>query len=156
MRYVRETYPQIDKEYIQTGRLKYAVFDTPIESIHGMAFIAAEATRCAGEQGKYWEMRTQLIANPQTLGQTTMHARAIGLDVSKFDGCIASGKYGDDIRKDIVQAQDAGISGTPGFLLATTDARGGLKVRRVMIGAESFGTFKAQIELALARQQGTD
>ncbi len=156
MRYVRETYPRIDKEFIETGRLKYAVFDMPIESIHTMAFLAAEAARCAGEQGKYWEMRTQLFANPQTLNQTGVHARAVGLDGPKFDACVGSGKYRDEIRRDIVQAQGAGISGTPGFVLATLDARGAVKVQRVMIGAEPFESFKAEIEVLLGRQQGTD
>src|SRR5262245_35047148 len=54
-RHSRDTFPQLDREYIQTGRLRYVVRDFPIESIHPQALKAHEAARCAGEQGKRWE-----------------------------------------------------------------------------------------------------
>src|SRR6184192_654786 len=48
-RHVRETYPQLEKEYIQTGKVKYVFRDLPLESIHKNAFKASEAAHCAGE-----------------------------------------------------------------------------------------------------------
>jgi protein-disulfide isomerase len=132
--------------------VKYALFDMPLESIHGMAFRAALASRCAGEQGKYWEMRTELFANPQTIGQTAVHAQAVGLDQAKFDACLASGKFTEDIRRDMAQAQAAGVTGTPSFLLATVGAGGELKVKRMLSGALPFANFKAQIDAVLAGQ----
>ncbi len=132
--------------------MKYALFDLPLESIHGMAFRAAQAMRCAGEQGKYWEMRTRLFTNPQALGDTAAHAQAVGLESAKLEACMASGKFTEDIRRDMEQAEKAGMTGTPSFLLATTDERGRLKVQRVLRGALPFANFKAQIDAVLSSQ----
>jgi protein-disulfide isomerase len=109
--------------------------------------------RCAGEQGKYWEMRDRLFANPQTLTQAASHAAAVGLDAARFDSCVTSGKYGPEIRKDMEQAEAAGVEGTPSFFLATADAQTGkLKPVRFITGAQPFSNFKALIDAALAGQ----
>src|SRR5262245_51573286 len=81
-KYVHETFPQIEEEYIKTGKLKYVRKDFPLESIHPNAFKAAEATRCAQEQGKGWEMHARLFNNQQQLAATNLpeHAQAVGLD----------------------------------------------------------------------------
>ncbi len=98
-------------------------------------------------------MRNRLFANPQTLDRTAAHAEAVGItDLARFDACMASAKYADDIRRDMTQAEAAGVTGTPGFLLATTDAQGGLKVKRMLAGAYPFATFKTQIDALLAAQ----
>ncbi len=47
--------------------MKYAIIDLPLESIHSAAFRGAEMVRCSGEQGKYWEMRDRLFANPRAI-----------------------------------------------------------------------------------------
>src|SRR4030095_13649300 len=94
-RHVRDTFPNIDKEYIQTGKVKYVFRDLPLESIHKNAFKAAEAGQCAGEQKKYSEMHDRLFANPTALepAMLTAHAEAIGIDSKKFQACLDSGKY---------------------------------------------------------------
>jgi protein-disulfide isomerase len=127
--------------------------DLPLESIHSAAFRGAEMVRCAGEQGKYWEMRERLFANPQTIMQAASHAAAVGLDGRQFDACLASEKHAANIRSDMSMAQAAGIEGTPTFALATTDsATGKLKVLKVLTGAQPFANFKTQIDTALGNQ----
>ncbi len=128
------------------------MFDLPLEQIHGLAFRAAVAARCAGEQGKFWEMRDQLFANPQTLGDTVGHAKAVGVNQAKFLVCLGESKFPDQIRSDMAQANGAGVVGTPTFVLATTEANGTLKVRRVVQGAPPLPTFKAQIDALLSAQ----
>jgi protein-disulfide isomerase len=133
--------------------LKYAIVDLPLESVHSAAFRGAEMVRCAGDQGKYWEMRDRLFANPQTIAQTASHAAAVGLDARSFDACLASGKFAADIRKDMAQAEAAGVQGTPSFFIAATDpATGRLKPVRFLTGAQPFANFKAQLDAALAEQ----
>jgi protein-disulfide isomerase len=131
--------------------LKYAIIDLPLESIHSTAFRGAEMVRCAGDQGKYWEMRDRLFANPQAIAQTASHAAAVGLDAQRFDACLGAGKFAGDIRKDMAQAEAAGVEGTPSFFLAVGDpATGKLKPVRFISGAQPFASFKAQIDAALA------
>jgi protein-disulfide isomerase len=153
-RHVRETDPQLAKEYLETGKLKIVFMDFPLEAIHGYAFKAAEAARCSGEQGKFWEMHDQLFRSQKTsidFSNWTAHAAAVGLNVRQFESCLSSGKYAPDIRKDVAQGVAAGVSGTPGFFLAMTDA-GSTKVEtmRFISGAQPFSAFKAQIDALLA------
>jgi protein-disulfide isomerase len=141
---------QLEKAYVQTGKMRYAIIDFPLESLHGSAFHAAEMVRCAGEQGKYWEMRDRLFANPQAIAQTAAHAAAVGLDGRRFDACLAEPKTAENVRRDMAQAQAMGVSGTPTFILAVPDAASGrLKAVRMLTGAQPFGSFKAIIDAVL-------
>ncbi|MCH7923672.1 MAG: thioredoxin domain-containing protein, partial [Nitrospinae bacterium] len=83
--------PKIEKEYIETGKVKYVFRDFPIKQLHPNAFKAAEAANCSAEQGKYWEMHARLFANQRALGPEDLsgHAEALGLDLSKFQPCLA-------------------------------------------------------------------
>jgi protein-disulfide isomerase len=131
------------------------VLDLPLESLHSAAFRAAEIVRCAGEQGKYWEMRDRMFANPQTVTQAALHGTALGLDLTRIDACLASGQAAAEIRKDMSQAAAAGVEGTPSFLLATGDPGSGkLKPLRLIVGARPYEAFKAQIDAALGDQGG--
>jgi protein-disulfide isomerase len=127
--------------------------DFPLESIHKFAFKAAEAARCAGEQGKFWEMHDRLFANQKDLEPAKPHAEAVGLDVPKFEGCLSAGKYAEAIRKDVAEGAKAGVTGTPAFFLAYTDPTSS-KVKTVvrLTGAQPYAAFKAQIDKLLAEQ----
>jgi protein-disulfide isomerase len=153
-RHFRETLPQIKKEYINTGKVKYVLRDFPIESIHRDAFKAAEAASCAGQQGKYWEMHDRLFENQNQLGveELPKHARAIGLNPSTFQECLNSGKQATEIRKDIEDGQKAGVNGTPTFFLGVQDADSQtIKVLRMIVGAQPHAQFKEAIESALSQ-----
>jgi len=79
-RFVDEVLPQLTKEYIDTGKVKYFFQDFPLD-MHAHAMNASEAALCAGEQGKYWQMHDQLFAHRDALESTnlTAYAAAIGL-----------------------------------------------------------------------------
>ena len=148
--------PQIEKEYIQTGKVKYVARDFPLESIHKEAFKAAEAGHCAGEQGKFWEMHARLYANQRALAPNNLpqYAQAIELDVPKFQQCLESGKYAAKIRQDLADGQQAGVTGTPGFFLGVTDPNDQkVKVSRVLKGAQPYTSFKAAIDDLLSSQK---
>ena len=88
-RHFSQTLPRLMTEYVKTGKVKYVLRDFPLEPIHPLAFKAAEAARCAGDQGKYWEMHGRLFSNQQALGPKDLprHAEAVGLDVTRFQEC---------------------------------------------------------------------
>src|SRR5258708_7690947 len=150
-RYMRQTYPQLESEYIKTGKVRVMMLDMPIESIHKFAFKGAEATRCAGEQGKYWEMHDRLFAKQEALEPWASHAEALGLDVAKFNACLDSGRFAASIRADVAVAQKAGVGGTPSFMLARTDPNSSkVRVLAFLVGAQPFSAFKAPIDSLLA------
>ncbi len=125
----------------------------PLESLHKLAFKAAEAVSCAGEQRKFWEMHDRLFTNQQTLESWTAHAEAVGIDVAKFEECLNSGRHDAEIRKDMAEGQKAGVTGTPTFFLAYTDPKSS-KVKTVarLTGAQPFAAFKATVDKLLAGQ----
>lgn len=151
-RHFHETLPQIEREYIKTGKVKYVLRDFPLESIHRDAFKAAEAARCAGEQRKYWEMHDRLFQNQNQLGAADLpkHTQAIGLDMILFQQCLNSGRQAEKIRKDMEDGQKAGVQGTPTFFLGVQDSDGQtIKVLRMIVGAQPYAQFKEAIEGAL-------
>ena len=150
--YVRETYPRLDRDYIKTGKVRYVFRDLPLP-VHPNAFRAAEAARCAGEQGKFWEAHDHFFANQEALNPNDWprHARALHLDTAKFDQCLMGGKYDDEIRRDVEEGQGAGIEGTPAFLIGLVEPGGArVHVRKVLFGAESYDTFKQTLDGLLA------
>ena len=152
-RHVKNTVPQLDKEYVQTGKVKYVFRDLPLESIHKNAFKASEAAHCANEQGKFWQMHDRLFDNQQALEVTklTEHATAVGVDAKKFQACLDSGKYAAEIRKDMAEADRLGVSATPTTLIAVSQPNDpNVKVVKVIRGAQSYAVFKAAFDELLA------
>ncbi len=139
-RYFQQTYPQIVKEYVDTGKVKIVFRDFPL-SFHENAQKAGEAAECAGEQGKYWEMHDKLFENQQALGIVNLkqYAKELGLNTKAFDDCLDSGKMASEIQKDFEDGQNAGVSGTPAFFI------NGI----ALTGAQPFEAFKQIIEQEL-------
>jgi len=149
-KFSRETMPQIDKDYIQTGKVRYVVMNLPLEGIHKSAFKAAEAAACAGEQGKFWEMQDRLFNNQQTIDQWKSHAEAVGLDVSKFEECLDGGREAAEVRSEMAEARKAGLTGTPAFFLAFTDAKSTtIKTVTRLVGSQPYAAFKTAIDKQL-------
>lgn len=119
--------------------------------MHKLAFKAAEASRCAGDQGQFWEMHDRLFQHQRALEPWSGHAEALGLDVAKFDECLAAGKHAKAIRADMAVASSAGATGTPSFVLGLTDPDDPKKVKglKFIRGAQPYATFKAEIDRAL-------
>jgi len=147
-RHVKDTVPQLDKEYIQTGKVKYVFQDFPLESIHKNAFKAAEAGNCAADQGKFWEMHDRLFANQSALEpkQLTEHAQAIGLDAAKFQQCLDGGKYTADVRKDLAEGGKLGVTGTPMTFIGLSQPNSKVKVLKAIRGAQTYANFKETLD----------
>jgi protein-disulfide isomerase len=150
--FVRETFPKIESTYIKTGKIRYYFRDLPL-SIHANAVPAANAARCAGEQGKFWEMHDRLFANQSALDAADLskYARQLELDPGKFKQCLSSGKYTEGIRESIAGAEKIGIDGTPAFLVGVIQPEDGqMKVVKMFVGEEPFESFKSALDSLLA------
>ena len=141
--YSRDTYPQIAKAYIETGKVKYVFRHFPL-NFHANAQKAAEAAECASEQGKFWEYHDVLFANQSALDVASLkkYASDLGLDTAKFDACLDSGRMADEVAKDAAEGASYGVTGTPAFFV------NGLKRK----GAQPFEVFQRLIEEELAKQ----
>jgi len=93
--------------------------DMPLMNIHPMAMGAAQAGRCAGEQGKFWELHDAMFADQAGLDHDGLLAKAkkLSLDEKRFEACLASEKYKAQIQQDSQEASHFGISGTPAFFI---------------------------------------
>jgi protein-disulfide isomerase len=124
-------------------QVKIVYKDFPL-SIHPNAPKAAEASRCAREQEKYWEYHDVLFANNNALEVPNLKkfAADLKLDIAKFDACLDSGKYAPEIAKDVEEGTRVGVSGTPAFFING----------RLVSGAQPFSAFQEVIEDVLAVQ----
>jgi protein-disulfide isomerase len=152
------TMREIVKEYVKTGKVKYVYRDFPIESIHPLALKAAEGARCAGEQGKYWEMHDRFFRNQSSIEVKILplHAVMLGLDVPKFQQCLDSSKYAAQVRESVAEGERAGVRGTPWFFLGLTDPNNStLRAVAYVDGAQPYTVFKEAIDklLSLPREQ---
>ena len=150
-RHTRDTYPSIEKDFIATGKLRYAMVDLPVRN-HPFAFRAAEAATCAADQKKFWEMHHLLFANQNALNPETLptYADQLGLDRTAFDECMKEGRQ-QSVNADLQQATRAGISATPTFLVGWLSADHQLKPAEVIRGAQSYDNF-AQVLNKLLQQ----
>jgi protein-disulfide isomerase len=154
-RHVQTTLPQLEKEYIATGKLRYVFRDFPLDSIHPQAPKAAEAAHCASDQGKYWEMHAKLFSSQQALESDRLaeYAEALGLKVDSFKTCLSSGKYADSVRRDRAEGEKLGMSGTPTLLLGISNGNQ-VKLARLIVGAQPFSVFKEEIDKLLDETPG--
>jgi len=157
-RFYRDTLPQVEKEYIGAGKIKYVFNHLPLDDLHPVAFKAAQAVECAGDQGKFWDLHGRLFANQSLLASVnwTVQAKAIGLNLPQFDQCLESGKTEAAVRASVEQAGSLGIQATPTFVIGLVDAKNpgdtNIKILTVIGGAYPFPVFKAAIDKALATQ----
>jgi protein-disulfide isomerase len=151
-RHVKLTMPQIEREYVDTGKLRYVVRNMPLEQIHPDALRAAEAAECAGDQGKYWQMHEQLFGHQQALAAPDLvrYAQDAGAEPAAFQKCLEASPHQAKIRQDLADAQAAGINGTPTFFLGFADGNGKVKAARRISGAQPYPVFKSAIEALLA------
>jgi protein-disulfide isomerase len=145
----RKTFPHILNDYIQTGKVKYYYRDLPLQ-IHGLAVPAARGARCAGEQGKYWEMHDSLFAKQNALSAPAVldRAQTLGLDSKKFAECLSSDKYNEDIRKNTSDAQKYGIDGTPTFFIGTIEGDV-VNIKAGIKGSSPLEVFKTDLNALL-------
>jgi len=147
-RHASQTFPELRRNYIDTGKLRYAVRDLPLP-IHGHAVPAAVAARCAGEQGKFWEMRQAIYLARGRLDREPYAAMAgeLGLDVDRFEACRRDDRQLANVRADAALAAAEGIASTPAFVIGRI-VDGEFKGETI-VGAKPYAVFAAKIDALL-------
>jgi protein-disulfide isomerase len=127
------------------GKVSQAYRDYPVREAHPHAQMAAEASRCAAEQGRFWEYHDLLFATPEKQDRDNLlfDARVLQLDEKRFDSCLSSGQYKPQIDQDLQDGARAGIVGTPGFF-----------VNGILVdGAQPAAVFEQIIDQELSKKQ---
>src|SRR5258706_6017671 len=108
---------QLVSAYASDLRLVYRHF--PIERTHADAGRAAEASMCALEQGRFWDMYHSMLANQSELDLSGLIRQAgdLGLDSRTFSTCLQSGRHRAEWRRDQMDGAALGVSGTPTFFV---------------------------------------
>lgn len=140
-RFYSQTLPSIQKNFIDTGKVRLVYRDFPL-SFHPQAQKAAEASECADDQDKFWEYHDLLFESGVAGGIASFKAYAgqLGLDQATFDSCLDSGKHAQEVQADLQQGSAAGIRGTPGFIING----------QIISGAQPYQVFEQAINAALA------
>lgn len=124
-RHAQETLPTIMEEMVDAGQVYYILKDLPLENIHPAARAAANAARCAGDQGAYWEMHEALFANQSQWGSGETDTNqslidlgvSLGLDEASFTACVANQTYDSQVMDNQQEALSLGVGGTPFFFV---------------------------------------
>jgi protein-disulfide isomerase len=116
----------------------------PLTSIHPFAAKAAEASLCANEQGKFWEMHDAMFEDQTKLAVKDLKATAVrlGMDGKKFDTCLDSGRHVEQVQNDQREGQRAGVTGTPAIFINGVQLPG---------GSVPYSTVEAAIQEELGR-----
>ena len=152
LRHFQQTMPKIEANYINSGKIRYAFRDWPVDRLHPEAIRAHETAHCAGEQNKYWDMHRRLFspAGSHTNERMVTLVRELGLDMSAFARCVREGRATQVIRQTAQQAVDLGATGTPAFFIGRRDpATDQVSVTRAITGAQPYEVFARALDEAL-------
>jgi protein-disulfide isomerase len=145
-----QTYPALQKEYVQTGKVRMAYVNYPLPS-HRNALPAAEAAMCAGVQGKFWPMQDALFGAQEQWSRMSAPApffdslaTRAGVDAAAMRACVEGRAVRRLIEADKDRADRAGINSTPSFIIGDSLIEGAYPVQR----------FRTALDAVLAAQQG--
>lgn len=140
----RSIRPQIVQAYVDTGKARIVWHD--FAWIGSESRAAANAARCAGDQGRFWEYHDLVYANQSGENQgafSTANLKAfgatLGLDPGPFEACVDGGTYSAAVQADLADVRRLGFTGTPTFVIGN----------QRIVGAQRFEVFQAAIEAIL-------
>src|SRR5574338_9056 len=153
-RFYTQTLPQIQQQYIDSGKVKLVFREFPLDSIHPNAIAASIAAHCANEQAKFWEYHNKLFEGQTqwaSLGASDatntfiQYASELGINSDNFNSCLNSTKSLDEISSDYKDGINYGVTGTPAFFIGN-DKNGYVTV----IGAKPYSDFQQTIDNELS------
>jgi len=138
---------QLGKEFGDRVEIVYRQY--PISSIHPFAFKAAEASLCAHEQGKFWELHDLMFTDQEHIAVKDLKEKAkrLGMNEGKFNSCVDTGKYTEQVQRDLLAGSKAGVTGTPAVFVNGVEVPG---------GAVAYPVVAAAIERELTRVKPTN
>lgn len=141
--------PQLVNDYIKTGKVRFEYHQFPLQQHAPGAQMAAQASLCAADAGKFWPMHDRLFQMAATRGQpgvtydaVVQYAIELGIDRDSFMSCISSSAYQDEIVQSLNMAAQLGLNSTPSIIING----------KLMPDPGNYNSIKAEIDAALAAQ----
>ena len=152
-RHTQQTQPQIDTDYINTGKIQYIFIDYPIQQLHPDAFKSPRGRELRQRPGQVLGDARQAVrgADQGPVAARGSYAQALGIgSIGKLRACLDGGKYAKPVRDSVARMEQLGVDSTPTFLIGLTPAPGQpMKVVKVVKGAMPFAEFKKAIDAVL-------
>ena len=133
------TSPDIKRNFVNTGRVRWVFRDYPVPEIHDKAVLAHLVAACAADQGKFWEMHDQLFYNQGAWSNSNRprsvlagYARAIGLDMGSYDSCVDERRHLERITATKNEGARLGVSGTPNFVIGDQLIPGSIPYQQIL------------------------
>jgi len=143
--------PQIEKAYIETGKVYFEYRDFPLSEIHGSAVLAAHTANCAAAQNSYYPMHDRLFSglsdsewgNDLSKDFATFlgYASELDLDQQVLQSCVQSQQFAPLIEQDYRAGLEAGVQSTPTFVVNG----------ELLVGAQPFEVWQKTLDSALEK-----
>jgi protein-disulfide isomerase len=148
-----DTWPQIEKEYVRTGKIRVAFMNYPMNKrdprMHPRSVPSAEVAMCAGAQDKFWQMHDSLFVNQDKWARAAdpmpvweSFATSLGLDAAAWRNCVTAHSTRNTVDQDFARLAQIGVGGTPSFVIGDSLS---------VVGAAPYAEFKKALDAALAR-----
>lgn len=141
---------RIKDAFVDSGEVRFVFFDFPLMDIHDNAMLAAQAARCAGDQGGYWAMHDRLFAQQgewsghgNAKGVFVRYSEELGMNPVRLERCLDTQLHREDVEDSLALAKRMGVRSTPTVLVDNIP----------MAGAQSWPEMKAVIERELQKAQ---
>ena len=151
-RFQTKIFPELKKEYIDTGKVVLVYKDFPLP-MHANAKSAAVAANCARQQNKYWPYQEALFNDQSAFGHDHYMdlAKQHNLDMLKFSTCLDDKKQIEEIEKDVTYGSSLGVEGTPSFFIGKVDQSGHIVDAKLVVGAQPLSVFRQVIDKWLSQ-----
>ena len=142
-RHAVETFPALEREYVETGKVRWVFVNMPITEIHPNALPAAELSICAANAGKFWPVHDLLFRHQEAwaplreAGPFLLSlADSAGMDRAQTLACLQDTTTRRTVQAEAVGAGRAGATSTPTFYI-----EGGL-----LVGAQPIEIFRTILD----------
>jgi protein-disulfide isomerase len=141
-RYAAETFEQIERNLVSTGKIQYVFRHLPLPG-HPLALSAAQVADCAGRQDRFWEMKAYLHAHHNDFVNQIWFSpdSPVGVDPESLENCIKQADRS-GIEFDLAEASRLSIRSTPTFLIGKRSADGLVEVVARINGAHPYSVFR--------------
>lgn len=155
--FARQVKPLVDRQLVEPGTASFVFYDFPLIQMHGNAFLAARAARCAGDQDLFWDYHDLLFQNQSQwatdgspAGRFVSYAEELGVDVDAFEGCLRSDMHARTVTANMRLGEVLGVSGTPTVMVS--EGRG--MANRLM--SNDFDSIREAVDEAIEDQDAQD